>query len=513
MDDDIARYSRLLGQTLCGKWRVDALLGVGGAACVYSATHRNGKRVAIKALHRELSADEDFVSRFVQEGYVANEVGHPGVVSALDDDRTEDGLVFLVMDLLQGKVLSDHIAATKAGLEPFVALTIVDEVLDVLAAAHAKKIVHRDVKPDNIFVVSHDKGNVSIKLLDFGIARFRDNPNRQNQTEMGARMGTPAYMPPEQARGHNDKIDARADIFAVGATLLELLTKRTLHEAETVNEKLLLAMTRPAPKTQDMIPGAAPALCEVLDRSLAFDREARYPSAKEMQTAVREALTATPIAPGRYKRGEGTLIFAEGAFPSLPAAKPLLIHATPGGSPIFGASPPTTVVTPMPSQAPARPQATPTAADPQVHYTSTPDPSFVPRTTPAHLPTHSIVTIEKKHLALLIGVGVLFVGILGVGLIIFLAAKGPTQVTEPSMTADTTTATARSATSTATPANSTYSASFETAPTVSEPAVTASSVAKMATTLTPKPPPPKITSGPKPSAVLDPLAGPRKGAH
>jgi serine/threonine protein kinase len=336
MDEELARYTRILGSTLCGKWRLENLIGVGGAAAVYSAVHRNGKRVAVKVLHRELCADEDFVSRFVQEGYVANEISHPGVVSVLDDDRTADGQVFLVMELLEGASLASHIERSAAGFAPTVALAILDEILDVLRAAHKKNIVHRDVKPDNIFIVRHDAQQVSIKLLDFGIAQFRDNPNRKNPTSMGARMGTPAYMPPEQARGNIDQIDGRADLFSVGVTLLEMLTKRALHDAGTVNEKLLLAMTSPAPPGRTLFPLGTAELWSLLDRSLAFDRHARFADAEAMQAAVREAskvLGSVKALPG------GTLLFAEGALPQLPIAVPVTLNVTPGGSPSKVATP------------------------------------------------------------------------------------------------------------------------------------------------------------------------------
>src|SRR5947208_3170755 len=150
-DDLLERAKRRLGTVLNGKWRLDAVLGIGGMATVYAATHRNQKRVAIKMLHPEVSIDEQVKVRFTREGYVANTVGHPGAVSVLDDDVTEDGAAFLVMELLEGETL-DHRREKAGRLAPADVLDIADQLLDVLAAAHAKGILHRDLKPENLLL-------------------------------------------------------------------------------------------------------------------------------------------------------------------------------------------------------------------------------------------------------------------------------------------------------------------------------------------------------------------------
>src|SRR5262249_27291287 len=132
---------------------LDALLGVGGMAAVYAGTHRNGKRGAVKVLHPELARSAEARARFLREGYVANTVGHPGAVSVIDDDTTEDGLVFMVMELLEGSTLDALAAASPGGTLPLdVVLKAADDLCDVLAAAHDKGIVHRDIKPENLFL-------------------------------------------------------------------------------------------------------------------------------------------------------------------------------------------------------------------------------------------------------------------------------------------------------------------------------------------------------------------------
>jgi eukaryotic-like serine/threonine-protein kinase len=279
-DQRVQRALERVGKVVRDRWHLDALLGVGGTAAVYAATHRNGKRVALKVLHRELSANPEMRQRFVDEGYVANCVEHPGAVSVIDDDVTEDGLVFLIMDLLEGETL-DQMVGDGGWLLPVRVLTIADAVLDILAAAHDKGIVHRDVKPDNIFITRDGK----VRLLDFGIA-WMTIPGRTHSTETGA-LGTPAFMPPEQARGQWEQLDGRTDLWALGATMFFLLTGRDVHEAETVNEELLSAMTKRAPSLGQLAPHLPKPLIELVDRALAFEQGDRWPSAREMQAAVR----------------------------------------------------------------------------------------------------------------------------------------------------------------------------------------------------------------------------------
>jgi serine/threonine-protein kinase len=284
-----------IGRCVRDRWHLDEVLGVGGTAAVYAATHRNGKRVALKMLHPHLSMSPETRQRFLDEGYVANRVKHPGAVSVIDDDTTEQGEVFLVMDLLDGESLARH--AEKGPLAPERVLVIIDELLDVLAAAHDEGIVHRDVKPDNIFL-----SDGQIRLLDFGIARVTAGW-RTHTTQSGTTLGTPAFMPPEQARGRCDQLDGRTDLWAVGATMFILLSGRHVHEKETVNEELLSAMTVPAPTLARFAPHLPKPLIELVDKALAFEREDRWASAREMQSAVRKvaALLATGADSARKK--------------------------------------------------------------------------------------------------------------------------------------------------------------------------------------------------------------------
>lgn len=287
-----------VGQILRGKWRLDALLGVGGSACVFAATHRNGKRGAVKLLRPELCTNEEAKRRFLREGYVANRIEHPGAVAVLDDDTAEDGSVFLVMELLEGQTLEDYARACPGmRVSPSDTALIADKLLDVLHAAHKKGIVHRDLKPENIFLTLDGQA----KILDFGTARVLEGTNTGRMTEVGHIMGTPAFMPPEQALGHNAEVDGRTDLWALGAIMFYVLTGKLIHNAETLNKVLLSAMTQQAPPVGAVAPDVPRDLCEVVDRALAFQRDKRWPDAATMQRAlrsVRQSLPATsPFLP------------------------------------------------------------------------------------------------------------------------------------------------------------------------------------------------------------------------
>ena len=278
-----AEANSRVGTVLHGKYRLDALLDVGGMSAVYAATHRNGARAAIKLLHRALSAHEDVRERFLREGYAANKVGHPGAVRISDDDVADDGAVFLVMELLEGESLDARLRRL-GPLAPFEVLAVADAVLDVLGAAHAQGIVHRDVKPGNVFLA----GDGRVKLLDFGLARVREATFEQRKTRDGVVMGTLGYLAPEQARGRNDDVDARTDLFAVGATMFTVLSGRHVHEGGTAMDRLVAAASTPARSLASVAPNVPPTLVAVVDRAIAFRKEERFPSADAMREAVQK---------------------------------------------------------------------------------------------------------------------------------------------------------------------------------------------------------------------------------
>jgi serine/threonine-protein kinase len=289
MDEQRRRAEARIGKVLRDRYRIDALLGIGGMAVVYLATHRNQKKFAIKMLHPELAMNDEARQRFVREGYVANTIDHPSAVAVMDDDVSEEGAPFIVMELLDGVEVGELADQRGGTLAPTIVLAIADQVLAVLEAAHQKGIIHRDLKPANLFVTRDG----TVKVLDFGIARMRDSMSNTlgNLTSTGSILGTPAFLPPEQAGGLTREIDARTDLWALGATMYKLLTGRYVHDAENATQIMILAATQPAPSIAWAM-GNAPAVVNVVDRALAFDKNARWPDAAAMRGAVREAYRA-----------------------------------------------------------------------------------------------------------------------------------------------------------------------------------------------------------------------------
>jgi serine/threonine protein kinase len=277
---------RRVGQTLREKWHLDALLGVGGMATVYAATHRNGARCAVKVLHA--GEDEEIKQRFQREGYIANRVEHPGAVRVFDDDVAEDGCPFLVMELLDGRSL--YTCANELGgkLPAQQVMLVSYALLDVLTAAHEKGIIHRDIKPENIFLTSDG----SIKILDFGIARIIED-NGVRRTIDGRTMGTPAFMSPEQSRGRWDLVGVESDLWSVGATMFTLLSGQFVHLGDTAQELVAASFTKPARKMRDVMRDAPPALADVIDKALELAMADRWATAKEMQLALSHAYRET----------------------------------------------------------------------------------------------------------------------------------------------------------------------------------------------------------------------------
>ncbi len=263
-----------IGTVLRGKWTLERLLGSGGMAAVYVGVHKIGRRDAIKILHPHIAREPQLRARFDQEAYAVNRFVHPGAVEIRDIDVTEDGFPFLVMELLEGESLRarhDRLAMLDIGE----ILRIADQVLDVLGAAHAFSL------PDG-----------RIKVLDFGVARVRQAAN-ELRTGTGTTLGTVAYMPPEQVKGTN--IDARVDIFALGATMFRLISGRRVHESRSDAELLVKMATQPAPPLASVAPRAPANVCAIVDRALSFDREGRYPDSASMQRDIRAAGIAQPM--------------------------------------------------------------------------------------------------------------------------------------------------------------------------------------------------------------------------
>ncbi|WP_394833568.1 protein kinase [Pendulispora rubella] len=282
-----------LGAIVQQKYRIDRLIGVGGMGAVYAATHRNGHRVAIKFLHEGLWDDSESRRLFSREAYVANEVGHPGAVPVVDDDVDDDGCPFLIMPLLEGTTLRTRWERAPGRRLPVAEVAVVmADALDVLAAAHTKGIVHRDIKPDNLFIMSDG----AVRVLDFGVARrieARPAPipgeGDAPLSSTGRMVGTPAFMPPEQMLGQSAAIGPPTDCWAIGATIFTLLSGELVHGPDGTAVQLVAAATGPARSLAKIAPDLPAPIVEVVQKALAFDPADRWPSARQM----REALLAT----------------------------------------------------------------------------------------------------------------------------------------------------------------------------------------------------------------------------
>ena len=300
------RHKRV-GTTVRGKYTIDAFLATGTMANVYASTHRNGSRVALKILHKQLSVDEGLCERFKREGYFANSIGHPGVVRAIDDDVTEDGCPFLVMELLEGETLEERRRRKGGKLPAAWVLPIAETLLEILAAAHAREVVHRDLKPDNVFITRDG----DVKVLDFGVARWNDGKTSSDMTAMGMVLGTPAYMPPEQALGRREDVDAQSDLWAIGATLFIVLSGESVHEGGDAKAKLIATARTAARPLSDAAPEIPRSVAAVIDRALAFHKHERWADAEAMREALRWARLGIQDRPLPAGPPQSTLVVPE----------------------------------------------------------------------------------------------------------------------------------------------------------------------------------------------------------
>ena len=274
------------GSTLGDQWRLGELLGIGGVAAVYAARDLAGENpVAIKVLHPDMAQLPEIRQRFLRESRVANTIPHRGVARVLEHGETSDGCPFLVMELLVGESYEQRWERKGRALPIAEVLWMADQTLDILHAAHKKGIVHRDIKPDNVFIT----GDRRIVVLDFGIAGLSDLAAAAEATRVGVVMGTPAFMPPEQARGDWTHVGIQTDLWAVGATMFTLISGRVVHDERRLFDQLNAAVTREAASLAEVAPGTPDPIVNLVDFALRFDHSARWPNARAMQMALRSA--------------------------------------------------------------------------------------------------------------------------------------------------------------------------------------------------------------------------------
>ena len=282
----VSRVASLVGQEIDGRYRVDSVLARGGMGAVLRGTHLVlGQPVAIKVMLDATMRDPNLRERFLREARILAQVRAPTIASIFDAGLLADGTLYLVMELLEGQSVETWLQRAGGKLPMTDALAVGFQVLDVLDAFHKRGVVHRDIKPGNLFVTHLGV----VKVLDFGLARLRDGNGTGKATGAGTVLGTASYIPPEQAQGKPDQIDARSDVFAVGAVLYQLLSGTVVHEGRSSLDRLFSAMRTP-PKAISSVSSRVPIeIAAVIDKALSFDRDARHPTAKAMRDALRAA--------------------------------------------------------------------------------------------------------------------------------------------------------------------------------------------------------------------------------
>ena len=279
------------GAILAGKYRLDAPIGYGGMGSVWRATHLGlGEPVAIKLVSAEFVRSREGLRRFDTEAKAAAKIGGRHVPHVFDNGVLEDGTPYLVMDLLRGQTLFARIRQDGSIALPET-VAILEQCARALTRAHSLGIVHRDIKPDNIFLaesVDEDDGYV-VKVLDFGIAKLTDAGDASvSTTRTGAILGTPTFMSPEQARGSR-AIDSRADLYSLGLVAFTMLTGNLAFTGESIGDLLIQICVQPLPSLRATAPWLPPAMEEWFQKACARDPDARFATARAFVDALRVA--------------------------------------------------------------------------------------------------------------------------------------------------------------------------------------------------------------------------------
>ena len=268
------------GQTILGKYRVNALLGMGGMASVWSATNIfTGREFAIKFMLPEMVRTAEAVHRFLLEAKVTARINHPNIVEVIDVGKTEDGALFLLMELLNGNSLDSALLCERPPMRVLDFLLAMRDVANALAAAHQAAIVHRDLKPTNVFLHRDRSGRRIVKVLDFGVSKILEEGADPALTLDGAILGSPLYMSPEQALGE-ETVDGRTDVFAFGAMMFEALCGQRAYDASNLNALLVAIATTPPKEIDEVAPQLPEPLRALVRDCLATERARRLDSFK-----------------------------------------------------------------------------------------------------------------------------------------------------------------------------------------------------------------------------------------
>ncbi|MBO4350482.1 MAG: serine/threonine protein kinase [Proteobacteria bacterium] len=277
------------GDILGGKYQILSVIGGGSMGMVYKAEHMSiRKPVAIKIMQGDYAQSEEYRERFMREARSAASLEHFNICSVMDFDMTEHGDAYIVMELLSGETLAERI--TRLGvLEPLSACLIMRQLMSALGCAHAKGIVHRDIKPDNVFLIQHEDRDDFVKLIDFGVAHIEhpESANIKPLTQIGQVYGTPEYLAPEQAQG--EVVDYRADLYSAGTIFYEMLVGVTPFLGENYLELLVKQVQEPPPHLPDSIPQSE-HLDAIIQCLLQKNPDDRFQAAQEVTPLLDEAI-------------------------------------------------------------------------------------------------------------------------------------------------------------------------------------------------------------------------------
>ena len=282
----------LVGMLLGETYQIVRIVGEGGMGRVYEARHLRLKerRFAVKTLHSDLAKNQEIVARFLREAESASSLSHPNVVDVFDVHHLPDGTPYFVGEFLDGEEVADYVR-NRGALEPRMAAAVGRQICRALTAAHARGIVHRDMKPENVFVLrssidalaTGEVHAVTVKVLDFGISKAGGS-DRTHLTKTGVIMGTPSYMSPEQARGK--KVDLRADIYSTGAVLYYTLTGRRPFDSDDPTSTISMVLTQDPPRPRSIDPRIPEALELIVQKAMSKEACDRYQTMAELEKAL-----------------------------------------------------------------------------------------------------------------------------------------------------------------------------------------------------------------------------------
>ncbi len=340
------------------RYEILRLLGRGNVGNVFLARHRmTGREVALKV--SDPRGDPELAARVLNEARITASARHPSLVEVYDCGALEDGRVFVAMQLVEGRTLESLLEAEGGRMAPARAARLALQVLEALDALHERGIIHRDIKPSNLLVQRRGE-HEHVFVIDFGISKQLD-PSPQHTpapTISGTILGTPGYMPPEQLDART--VDARADLFAVGAVLFRCISGRTLFDADSLGDWFIALSQREAPSLAAASPTTTASLCAVVDEALSLDRERRPPSAKAMHARLAAASSETESTDLAVVRAAPDATVRRVSWPARVAACAALLVA--GGVLALGARSQRERDAPPASAAPAAPAAS--EADP-----------------------------------------------------------------------------------------------------------------------------------------------------